>query len=280
MTASPGAPGGGAFLRQLRRLLGEAGGAASPSSLADHRRDDAALARLEARLGASERTLAGLADRAGTAAPVPAATDVAALAAAVAALEKQIGRAGREQLKANALAEDQGARLAEALDALRAADARREADHAAARAAARLEVVRAILPALDGLDAARCSGQQLLARPVEVAPAPGFLARLFAAPAPPAPDVALRDDLAAWLTGLDFVRARLLAVLEAEGVRPMEAAGRPFDPHRHVALEVVAPDTAHPPGTVVAELRHGYLVGDRPLRHAEVVVSRDGGAER
>jgi len=265
-------PGGGLFARQLRRLLGGADGAVMPPRPDD--RSATTLARLEARLGAIERTLAGLADRA-----APATADSASLTAVVAALEKQIGRAGREQLKANALAEAHGARLDEALGTLRAADARRAADLDAARAAARLEVVGAILPALDGLDAAWRSGQQLLARPVQAPPAPGFLARLLGGPAPPPPDAARRDGLAAWLAGLDFVRARLLAVLEAEGVRPMDAAGRPFDPHHHVALEVVAPDTAHPPGTVVAELRRGYLVGDRPLRYAEVLVSRDGSAE-
>src|SRR5947199_211805 len=51
---------------------------------------------------------------------------LAALPPALAALEKQISRAGREQLKANSLAEAQLAQLTAALDALRAADARRD----------------------------------------------------------------------------------------------------------------------------------------------------------
>jgi molecular chaperone GrpE len=84
---------------------------------------------------------------------------------------------------------------------------------------------------------------------------------------------ALRGALDSWLVGLTFVRQRLLDVLAAEGVRPMDAEGQPFDPRLHVALEVVPAGDELPPGTVAAELRRGYLVGDRVLRHAEVAVS-------
>src|SRR5919109_4061980 len=48
--------------------------------------------------------------------------ELATVREALAALEKQIGRSGREQFKANTLAETQAAQLAAALDALRAAD--------------------------------------------------------------------------------------------------------------------------------------------------------------
>jgi molecular chaperone GrpE (heat shock protein) len=40
-----------------------------------------------------------------------------------------------------------------------------------------------------------------------------------------------------------------------------------------VALEVVPSGQNQPPGTVVAQLRQGYLVGDRVLRYAEVAVA-------
>ena len=47
----------------------------------------------------------------------------------------------------------------------------------------------------------------------------------------------------------------------------------PFDPHHHVAVEVVPADETVSPGTVASELRRGYLVGDRVLRYAEVAVA-------
>jgi molecular chaperone GrpE len=221
--------------------------------------------------------------------------ELAALRQGLAALEKQISRAGREQLKANSLAEAQLEQLAGALELLRVADTRRDAEVArlheqarGAQAAARLEVVRAVLPALDGLDEALRSGQRLLEQ-AAAAPddrSPALLARLrgsLSRLAPPehpeaASREALREAMAAWLVGLTFVRQRLLDALAAEGVRPMEAQGQPFDPQHHIALEVVPAGDGLPPGSVAAELRRGYLVHDRVLRHAEVAVSRQSGS--
>jgi molecular chaperone GrpE len=84
--------------------------------------------------------------------------------------------------------------------------------------------------------------------------------------------------MVAWLAGLTFVRQRLLDVLAAEGVQPIVAEGRPFDPHYHVALEVVRPTDSLPAGTIGAELRRGYLAEGRVLRYAEVAVAGEGSA--
>jgi molecular chaperone GrpE len=254
------------------------------------------LETIEQRLDALDQTLRELRD----------GTDTTE---ALATLEKQIGRAGREQFKANTLAEAQATRLDAALDALRAADTRREADLAALReqsrsvqASARLDVVRAVLPALDGLDEALRSGRRLLTTtdhrppttdhqpPAESHPEqtgvdnrPSFVDWLFGrSPVPQQAgdgarqqDEPLRESLDAWLVGLTFVRQRLLDTLAAEGVRPMDAEGQPFDPQHHIALEVVPTANGQPPNTVAAELRRGYMVGERVLRHAEVAVTRE-----
>jgi molecular chaperone GrpE len=200
---------------------------------------------------------------------------------ALAALEKQVGRSGREQLRANALAEAQLKSLSEAMEMLRAADARRDAEVAALmeqrrdlQAAARLDVVRALLPALDGLDEALRAGRQILAQPEAPPTRRTFWARLRRRPVQPLSGAApLHAALESWLVGLTYVRQRLLDLLATEGVRPIDAEGQPFDPRLHVAIEV-APADAVPPGTVTAELRRGYLAGDRVLRHSEVAVAR------
>lgn len=216
------------------------------------------------------------------------AARIEALESTIAALERQIGRAGREQLKANALAETHAERLADALAALRAADERREAELTAAReqgkaavAEARLEVARAMFPAVDGLDEAMRAGRATLAHAAGSAPraagreSPDSLLRRLLLGAEPAGErreaEALRATLESWLAGLTIVRRRLLDALTAEGVAPIAAEGGPFDPHRHIAVEVVAADA--PPGTVVQELRRGFAAGARVLRHAEVAVA-------
>ena len=79
----------------------------------------------------------------------------------------------------------------------------------------------------------------------------------------------------AWIDGVVLLDRKLRALLESEGVTPIEAVGKPFDPREHEAIASV-PATGRPDGEVVAELQRGYRVRDRVLRPAMVAVA-DGG---
>lgn len=219
----------------------------------------------------------------------------AGLREAVERLERQVARAGKEQFRANALVEAQQEGLKAALERLGEADAARERELAhlreqlrGATAEGRMEVVERLMPVLDGLGEALAAGRRLL----KEVPAPGegrgiaplsLRQRVAGAWAllrgtPLKQDAAqvalLRDALAAWLEGLEFVEARLLDILAVEGVRPMETVGAVFDPHLYVAVEAVPSADGPGPGRVVSETRRGYLAGDSVLRYAEVVVTR------
>lgn len=74
-----------------------------------------------------------------------------------------------------------------------------------------------------------------------------------------------------WLSGVEMVRRRFLAALGELGLARMETVGRPFDPERHEAMLRVE-DSGLASGTVVEELRPGYLLGDRVIRPALVKV--------
>ena len=80
------------------------------------------------------------------------------------------------------------------------------------------------------------------------------------------------EAMADAMASLDGVAAD--AVARHGGVRPIEAEGRPFDPHRHVVVETAPAAAGVPPDTVVREIRRGYLRGEEVLRYAEVVVAR------
>lgn len=67
-----------------------------------------------------------------------------------------------------------------------------------------------------------------------------------------------------WVEGVAAIDRKLRALLESEGVRGIEALGRPFDPHLHEA--VVVDEDAKEPHAVVAELRRGYKLRDKVLR--------------
>ena len=74
--------------------------------------------------------------------------------------------------------------------------------------------------------------------------------------------------------GLKMTHRQILSQLEAIGVRPIEAVGKPFDPRLHEAVSVVPPEHAGAEnGTIVSEVLRGYLLNDDVLRPAKVVVA-------
>jgi molecular chaperone GrpE len=78
-----------------------------------------------------------------------------------------------------------------------------------------------------------------------------------------------------WVEGIAAIDRKLDSLLESEGLSPIEAVGKPFDPHEHEA--VVQEDRSDvADGTVVAELQRGYRLRDRVLRPAMVAVARNG----
>ncbi len=76
--------------------------------------------------------------------------------------------------------------------------------------------------------------------------------------------------------GLRLVQWQLNELLKEEGLTPVPTVGQPFDPRVHEAIEQVQ-GGEHPEGTVVEEVRRGYMLGDEMLRPARVKVS--SGAE-
>jgi molecular chaperone GrpE len=75
-----------------------------------------------------------------------------------------------------------------------------------------------------------------------------------------------------WVSGISMILRKLQALLESQGVVPIQAAGQPFNPQQHEA--VLLEETAeHPDGTVIAEIQRGYRLGERVLRPAQVKVA-------
>jgi molecular chaperone GrpE len=68
---------------------------------------------------------------------------------------------------------------------------------------------------------------------------------------------------------------RLDQVLLDRQVVAMKLAGRPFDPRLARAVGT-SPDSPEPEGTVIEEVRSGYLWDEQVLRTAEVIVSKGG----
>ncbi len=82
-----------------------------------------------------------------------------------------------------------------------------------------------------------------------------------------------------WVEGIVAIDRKLRALLESEGVRPIEAGpGTRFDPREHDAIMNV-PSAGRAEGEIVEEIRRGYRLRDRILRPALVAVatSPEGG---
>lgn len=80
------------------------------------------------------------------------------------------------------------------------------------------------------------------------------------------------DEGAAWANGIELIYRKLLAALEADGVRVMDAHGQMFDPVQHEAI-MQEPSPDHASGQIIDVLQNGYLIGDRVLRPAIVRVA-------
>ncbi len=80
-------------------------------------------------------------------------------------------------------------------------------------------------------------------------------------------------DVSSFLEGVELTLQEILKILNKYHVNPIEAVGNPFDPSYHQA--VMQTETSdYPANTIIQELQKGYLIHDRLLRPAMVVVSK------
>jgi molecular chaperone GrpE len=83
-----------------------------------------------------------------------------------------------------------------------------------------------------------------------------------------------RSGVAAWQEGLRMTLRRLDQVLLDRRVVATQLAGLPFDPRLARAIGTAADSSVAAEGTVIKEVRAGFLWDDLVLRTAEVIVSK------
>jgi len=95
--------------------------------------------------------------------------------------------------------------------------------------------------------------------------------------------LAVRDSLEAALavetatvetlkSGAELTLKQLSSAFEKHKVVEVNPVGEKFDPHRHQAISMVPSDAA--PNTVISVLQKGYVLHDRIIRPAMVVVAK------
>jgi len=73
-------------------------------------------------------------------------------------------------------------------------------------------------------------------------------------------------------SGVGLTLKQLASAFDRFSIAEINPAGQKFDPHRHQAISTVEADAE--PNTVVQVLQKGYLLHDRVIRPALVIVSR------
>ncbi|MDR0311060.1 MAG: nucleotide exchange factor GrpE [Acidobacteriota bacterium] len=122
---------------------------------------------------------------------------------------------------------------------------RMDREKAELRIASQSAILRNLLPVLDGFDRALkyFSGAERVAGSVEQ-----------------------------YREGIELLFRQVLDALAQAGVAPIEAEGKPFDPHLHEALS--REETSEvADGTIVSELRRGYMFNETLLRPSQVIVA-------
>ena len=71
-----------------------------------------------------------------------------------------------------------------------------------------------------------------------------------------------------WVEGVRLVSRKFKTILEGQGVKSIKALGQPFDPNFHEALR----QDKGKEGMVIEEFQKGYMMYDKLLRPAKVVV--------
>lgn len=74
--------------------------------------------------------------------------------------------------------------------------------------------------------------------------------------------------------GLELTRKQLLKVAGDNGLSVLDPVGETFNPEHHQAISQVDPPEGVAPGAVVTVFQKGYLLNERLLRPALVVVAR------
>jgi molecular chaperone GrpE len=84
------------------------------------------------------------------------------------------------------------------------------------------------------------------------------------------------DDYDSFHKGVELIHNHMKEILTKEGLKEIEALGKPFDPNFHEAVTQAESDE-HDEGIIMDEISKGYMLNDRLLRASKVVVSKGKG---
>lgn len=85
--------------------------------------------------------------------------------------------------------------------------------------------------------------------------------------------LAHRPEGDSWANGMELIARKFQNILEAEGVKRIDAVGEPFDPNFHEAISSEPSDDVES-GHVIDVVQNGYMLGEKIIRPAMVRVAQ------
>jgi len=80
------------------------------------------------------------------------------------------------------------------------------------------------------------------------------------------------SDVAPVKEGVELIQNKLKNTLTQKGLKPMDSIGNPFDPELHEAITNIPAPTEEWKGKVIDEMEKGYMLNDKVVRFAKVIV--------
>ncbi len=81
------------------------------------------------------------------------------------------------------------------------------------------------------------------------------------------------EDIDAVKEGIHLIYKGFVDFLKQKGVTEIDALGKPFDAELHEAVQQVPAQSEEQKGKVIAVVQKGYMLNDKVIRHAKVVVA-------
>lgn len=81
-------------------------------------------------------------------------------------------------------------------------------------------------------------------------------------------------DIVAIKEGFSLIYNKYKGILQTKGLKPMDAKGDVFDPEIHEAVANMPTDDKDLKGKIIDDVEKGYLLNERVLRYAKVVVGQ------
>lgn len=82
------------------------------------------------------------------------------------------------------------------------------------------------------------------------------------------------DEASSLREGMELIYKKLKKYMEQNGVKEMDPEDRTFDADRHDAISAVPVPDESQKGKILDTVEKGYMINDKVLRHAKVVVGQ------